>query len=123
MALKIYDTFKPQGDYPAVNAEDVLMPDGTRLDEMKPAYPVTDGVAELQPETYYDFGEVSTLAVTLAETDDKLAHEYCFEFVPADGFEGFSITPEPRWNAEIQIVPGKTHQVSILRGIGVMVRA
>lgn len=123
MALKIYDTFKPQGDYPAVNAEDVLMPDGTRLDELTPAYPVTEGIAEIQPETFYDFGEVSTLAVTLAEVDDGLAHEYCFEFVAAEDFAGFSITPEPKWNAEIQILPGKTHQVSILRGIGVMVCA
>lgn len=33
MALKIYDTFAPQGNYPAVNAEDVAMPDGTRLSD------------------------------------------------------------------------------------------
>lgn len=31
MALKIYDTLAPQGNYPAVKAGDVLMPDGSRL--------------------------------------------------------------------------------------------
>ena len=34
MALKIYDTMKPQGDYPAVKAEDVEMPNGTRLSDL-----------------------------------------------------------------------------------------
>lgn len=33
MALKIYDTLAPQGNYPAVNAADVAMPDGTRLSD------------------------------------------------------------------------------------------
>lgn len=35
MALKIYDTFAPQGEYPAVKAEDVEMPDGSRLSDFK----------------------------------------------------------------------------------------
>ena len=35
MALKIYDTLVPQGDYPAVKAEDVQMPDGTKLSELE----------------------------------------------------------------------------------------
>lgn len=123
MALKIYDTLVPQGDYPAVKAEDVEMPDGTRLDALSTVIPVVEGAEELLPDRFYVFGEVSTLRVTLVETDDGLAHEYCFEFVAAEDFEGFDITPAPVWNAEIQIVPGKTHQVSILRGIGVMVCA
>lgn len=33
MALKLYDTIKPQGDFPLVEAADVIMPDGTRLSE------------------------------------------------------------------------------------------
>lgn len=35
MALKIYDTLAPQGDYPAVKAESVEMPDGSRLSDFK----------------------------------------------------------------------------------------
>lgn len=38
MALRIYDTVKPQGSYPAVEAEDVEMPDGTRLSKSIPVY-------------------------------------------------------------------------------------
>ena len=33
MALKLYDTMKPQGNFPLVEAKDVLMPDGTRLSD------------------------------------------------------------------------------------------
>lgn len=33
MALKIYDTIHPDGDYPAVNAAHVAMPDGRRLSD------------------------------------------------------------------------------------------
>lgn len=123
MALKIYDTIQAQGDYPAVTADQVEMPDGSRLSDLTPAYPVLEGTQELQPDRFYSFGAVSALAVTLARTDDALAHEFCFEFVAAEDFSGFSVTPEPKWVSDPQIVPGKTHQVSVLRGIGVMVCA
>lgn len=87
------------------------------------AYPVADGATEIQPEIFYTFGEVSTLNVSLVEADDGLAHEYCFEFVPAEDFDSLTITPAPVWAAEPQYPVGKTCQVSILRGIGVMVCA
>lgn len=35
MALKLYDTLTPDGDYPLMKAKDVEMPDGTRLSEFK----------------------------------------------------------------------------------------
>ena len=71
MALKIYDTMKPQGDYPAVKAEDVEMSDGSRLSAFNPVYPVENGKATLEPEIYYQFGEVEALAVTLTAIDLK----------------------------------------------------
>lgn len=126
MSIPLISKIKPKnnGSFPLVDAVDIEMPDGRRLDELAlEAYPVTEGVAQLQPERFYDFGTVSTLAVTLTDVDDGLAHEYCFEFVAAEDFEGFSVTPEPRWTSPTQIIPNKTHQVSILRGIGVMVCA
>lgn len=123
MSLKIYDTMVPQGGYPAVKAEHVEMPDGTRLDDLTTVYPVVAGAAELQPDRFYDFGEVSALAVTLAEVDDNLAHEYCFEFIPTAGFTGLTISPEVRWGCDPQYPVGKTCQVSILRGLAVMICA
>lgn len=35
MALKLYDTLTPGGDYPLVEAKDVEMPDGSRLSEFE----------------------------------------------------------------------------------------
>lgn len=43
MPLKLYDTLTPAGDFPLVNAGDVAMPDGKRLDEgMKEAGQLLD---------------------------------------------------------------------------------
>lgn len=87
------------------------------------SYPVQDGGVDLQPEQYYTFGEVDSLYVNLVEVDDGKVHEHCFEFIPTEDFEGLTITPEPKWATEPQYPAGKTCQVSILRGIGVMVCA
>ena len=41
MALNIMQKIKPVGAFPAVDAEDVLMPDGNRLSNYTPFIPVT----------------------------------------------------------------------------------
>lgn len=84
---------------------------------------VVDGVNAIEPNIYYDFGRVDSMDITLVEADDTIMNEYCFEFTPSERFTTLKITPQPRWAMPIQIVPGKVHQASILRGIGVMVCA
>ena len=83
-------------------------------------YELVAGSTHLDPDKYYVFGEVNELTVELNAVNDNKLHEHIFEFVPSDNFTSLTITPEPKWVSEIQIVPGKTHQVSIVRGIGVM---
>jgi hypothetical protein len=114
---------KRDGNLPVVEAEDVAMPDGTRLSELSVSYPLADAAAVLEPEQYYVFGEVNSLAVTLAEVDDGKIHEYCFEFIPTEDFTELTITPEPRWARDPQYPAEKTCQVSIVRGVGVMINA
>lgn len=125
MPIELIDKIKPKNGqgFPLVESEDVEMPDGTRLSDLSLCYPLADGAAVLQPDQYYVFGEVSELSVSLAEADDGKAHEYCFEFIPTSSFKGLNITPEVKWAREPQIQPGKVHQVSILRGIGVLISA
>lgn len=89
-------------------------------DNITSAYPVVSGQTQIIPGRYHVFGEVDELSVTLIEVDDGNVHEYQFEFIPSDNFTTFSIEPEPSWVYTPSIVKGKTHQVSILRGIGVM---
>lgn len=123
MALKLYDTLNPSGDFPLVEAKDVKMPDGTRLSDLSVSYPLETAETNLQPEHYYSFGEVDNLSVTLVEVDDNKAHEYYFEFIPTEDFTELTVTPTPKWVKEPQYPAGRTCQVSILRGIGVMVSA
>lgn len=126
MSIPITDKLKPSGigGFALMDAEDVEMPDGSRLSEFTSgSYPIVEGVPEVQPEKFYDFGTVDSMTVTLQEKNDGIAHEYCFEFVAAEGFTELKITPEIRWYIEPRIIPGLTHQVSIVRNVGVMIVA
>ena len=128
MATLLIEKIKQKsGNFALVDAADVEMADGTRLEdklaELSVSYPIKTSGAELQPETYYVFGEVDGLAVSLVEPNDGKVHEYCFEFIPSNEFSGLSIEPAPKWANDPQFVAGKTCQVSIIRGIGVTVSA
>ena len=92
-------------------------------DSVSVAYPIVNGQTQLLPDRYHVFGEVDDLSITLVEVEDGNAHEYCFEFTPSEFFTGMTITPEPSWVSEPDFVKGQIHQVSILRGVGVMVCA
>lgn len=78
---------------------------------------------DLEPEVYQVYGEVSSLSVNLVEKPDGRVHEYCFEFIPAEGFAGLTITPDVRWVDPPTFPVGKTCQVSVLRGVAIMVYA
>jgi hypothetical protein len=124
MAISVTGTMKPQGKFPIAEAVDIEMPDGTRLSEVPfGSYKIADGTEAIEPGTYYTFGEVDSLAITLVESDTSVANEFCFEFIPSENFTGMIITPEPKWVIDPQFPAGKTCQVSILRGIGVIVYA
>lgn len=79
--------------------------------------------AELLPDELRVFGEVDGLDITLVTVDDDNAHEYLFEFIPTETFLGLNINPAVNWVIKPHFVAGKAHQVSILRGIGVMINA
>ena len=92
-------------------------------DNTSSAYPVIEGDSQIMPGRYHVFGEVDSLTIVLEESGDMMAYEYCFEFIPSANFTGLTISPEPAWANPPQFPVGKTCQVSILRGIGVMVCA
>lgn len=82
-----------------------------------------DGTSMLQPDKYYIFGEVSELSLTLVEAEDDRVHEYCFEFIPTTDSFPLTISPDVKWTTTPQYFSGKTHQVSIVRNVGVMICA
>ena len=138
MSIELIDKIKPKnnGAFALVDAHDVAMPDGTRLDETMEqiggypiisdmsSIPVTEGKYVLSPEVYYSFGTVDSLAVICADPDDGKIHEFVFELTPTDKFTKIDFGgTAPVFANDEQYPPGKLCQVSILRGIGVMVSA
>ena len=106
---------------PVARAEHIEMPDGSRLSEFNTAYPVKAGQSGdvLDPETFYQFGEVGGLEVTLGGNQDGMAHEYILTFTPLEGFVKPVITPEPVWLGDPQFPAGKLCVVSVLGGLAV----
>lgn len=100
--------------------------DGTNreIGENDLSFPMKESAShDLEPETFHVFGEVDELTVNLVERDDGRVHEYCFEFIPSDKFTWLTITPEVRWANTPTYLPGKICQVSVLRGVAIMVYA
>jgi hypothetical protein len=117
-------------NFPLVHASAVQVDDdGKRLDSALEeanikVYPITEVVgAVLMPDKYYVFGTVDSVDVILDNVDDGYAHEYCFEFTASESFSEMNITPAPKWANDLFIEKNKTYQVSILRGIGVIIGA
>ena len=92
----------------------------TKINKLDVTPPVLPGAETIEPEKYYEFGPVDSLTVTLKEMQDNRAYEYAFEFVPAEDFQGLTITPAPVWMREPQYPAGKRCSVSIVRGMAVM---
>lgn len=104
---------------------DVVTQMNEKIDEAAlKAYPIVENPGTvLAPDKYNVFGTVNELRITLETVNDGCAHEYCFEFTAGNEFVGMTITPAPKWVEEPVIEMNKTYQVSILRGIGVIVGA
>lgn len=87
-------------------------------------YPVVamdTNTAEIQPNIYYRFGEVTTLNITLAAAADAaFTNEYIFEFISGATATTLTLPDSIKWVAEPIIMANKTYQVSIMNGIGVI---
>lgn len=89
-----------------------------------PVVSMTDATAELLPNTFYRWGEIAALSITLATpTNEAITNEYCFEFVSGSTATTLTVPDTIRWVQEPRIEAGKTYQVSILNRIGVIVGA
>lgn len=86
-----------------------------------PVVTMTASTADLTPNTYYKWGEAAALDITLAEpADTGVTNEYCFEFVSGETGTTLSVPDTVKWVKEPEIEAGKTYQVSILNGVGVI---
>lgn len=90
------------------------------------AYPVvetTDAAKELSPNTYYKWGEMSALTITLSAETTGIVNEFCGEFVSGTTPTTFSVPESVAWPNGLTVESNKTYQFSIVNGIGVIVGA
>lgn len=76
---------------------------------------------ELQPNTYYQFGECSSLTITLASGTTGYLNEYMFEFVSGTNPSTLTDIPNVKWQNGDKLVPEAncTYQVSIVNNCAV----
>ena len=90
------------------------------------AYPVTDTTdaeKELSPNTYYKWGEMSILTITLGSEIAGIVNEFCGEFVSGETATTFSVPESVSWPNGLTVDANKTYQFSIVNGVGVIVGA
>lgn len=76
---------------------------------------------QLNPNTFYEFGECSSLTITLASETSGIANEYMFEFVSGTTATVLSVPESIKWagGSAPTIEASKTYQVSIVNNLAV----
>ena len=77
-------------------------------------------IQELQPNTYYVFGECTSLTITLAEAVSGILNEYLFKFISGTIATILSMPESVKWYGENLIEANKTYIVSIIDNIAVL---
>lgn len=77
--------------------------------------------AVLQPNVFYNFGEVATVNVTLAPEIEGKYSEYMFEFKSGATAAVLTVPDTVTWVNELNVEANKTYQVSIVNNIGIIV--
>lgn len=76
---------------------------------------------EINPNTFYKFGEVSSLNITLAAiTDTSVLNEYMFEFTSGSTATTLTLPNTIKWLETPTIESNKIYQCSIVDNVGVL---
>ena len=77
---------------------------------------------EINPNTFYKFGEVASLNITLASiTDNTIYNEYMFEFVSGPTATTLTLPSSIKWLETPTIDANKIYQCSIVDNVGLLV--
>lgn len=77
---------------------------------------------EINPNTFYKFGEVASLNITLASiTDNTIYNEYMFEFISGATATTLTLPDTIKWLETPTIESNKIYQCSIVNNIGILV--
>lgn len=75
---------------------------------------------ELQPNTYYVFGECVSLVLALAEPMSGIFNEYLFRFTSGVTPTSLSLPESVKWSGDSSIEASKTYIVSIIDNIAIL---
>lgn len=79
--------------------------------------------ANLEPDKFYLFGKVESLAINLAPPLEGKVGNYIFQFTtPEDVGTQLSLPLDLQWNETPQVNPGYTYQVSILNNLAMLIK-
>lgn len=82
---------------------------------------MTETTAELQPDKFYLFGEVSALNITLAPVEEGYASQYIFQFTsPLESPTTLTMPVTIIWSDIPTIKGGMTYQVSVVEGLAMI---
>ena len=109
---------QPAGDY-ALESE---IPDVSNLANKISVVQTSASTIEINPNTFYKFGEVASLNITLASiTDNTIYNEYMFEFVSGTTATTLTLPSSIKWLETPTIDANKIYQCSIVDNIGILV--
>lgn len=76
---------------------------------------------QIKPNTFYKFGEVASLTITLAAEESGIENEYKFEFVSGSTPTTLSLPDSIKWKdgKEPTMEASKTYQISIVNNLAV----
>lgn len=75
---------------------------------------------EISPNKFYEFGECSSLTITLGAEISNIYNEYMFQFSSGDTPTVLTLPETVKWIGDSLVDANKTYQVSIVNNIAVM---
>lgn len=79
---------------------------------------------QLNPNTYYEFGECTSLTITLASEISGIRNEYMFEFVSGSTATQLADIPNIKWQNGEKLIPeaNNTYRVSIINNCATYIK-
>ena len=109
---------QPAGGY-ALESE---IPDVSNLANKISVVQTSASTIEINPNTFYKFGEVASLNITLASiTDNTIYNEYMFEFTSGSTATTLTLPSSIKWLETPTIDANKIYQCSIVDNVGLLV--
>lgn len=83
----------------------------------------TESTYTINPNTFYVWGTMTSLNITLGTATSGIVNEYCFQFTSGSTATELTLPSTIKWVQTPTVEANKTYQVSIINNIGVIIGA